>query len=261
LPKTRLPAQNAPIAHLLRWVCFLCLGLLPGLARADVLVFGAASTTTAVSTLIGRYGEAGTVHASFAASSALARQIQAGAPADIFMSANEQWMDAISGLLVPGTRRDLLANRLVLIAPASETCSDVQDLTADYPLLARLGDGRLAIADPDHVPAGQYARSALEHLGLWRAIRARLAPAGNVRMALALVERGEAPLGIVYETDSRITDRVRVVAVVAPALHAPIRYPAAIIAGHDRREVRAFYDYLFSGAAAKVFAEAGFRRP
>jgi len=222
------------------------------------MVFAAASTASAIQDIIALYGARGAVAASFAASSALARQIENGAPADIYISANPRWMDALAGagLIETASRRDLLGNRLVLIAPAD---SPVRvDLSAMPALDALLGDGRLALADPAHVPAGQYARAALEALGLWPAVAGAVAPMNNVRAALVLVERGEAPLGVVYATDAAITDGVRVAAVFPESSHPPITYPAAIVAGHASPAVRAFHDFLFADAARAVFAAHGF---
>ena len=159
----------------------------------------------------------------FAASSALARQIERGAPADLFLSADEQWMDAAeaAGALRPGTRRDLLTNRIVLVAPASSAAQ--AGLPDAAGLVAALGNSRLAMADPDAVPAGKYGKAALEHLGLWVAVSGKLAWAENVRAALTLVESGEAPLGIVYATDARASRSVRVVGTFPASSHPPIR--------------------------------------
>ena len=222
------------------------------------MVFAAASTASAIQDVIALYGARGAVVASFAASSALARQIQNGAPADIYISANPRWMDSLAGagLIEAASRRDLLGNRLVLIAPADSPVH--VDLSAQPALDSLLGDGRLALADPAHVPAGQYARAALEALGLWPAVAGAVAPMNNVRAALVLVERGEAPLGVVYATDAAITDGVRVAGVFPESSHPPIVYPAAIVAGRETVAVRAFHDFLFTDAARAVFAAHGF---
>ena len=187
---------------------------------------------------------------SFAASSALARQVEQGAPADIFVSADEDWMDALAGdgLLRDGTRGDILSNRLVLIAPKG----------APIRGLADLGDGRLALADPAAVPAGKYARAALESLGRWRAVEPRVVPAENVRAALALVESGEAALGIVYVTDARASDAVQVLETFPASSHPPIRYPAAVLAGSTHPEAKAFRAFLDSADAQAIFARHGF---
>jgi len=198
---------------------------------------------------------------SFAASSALARQVEQGAPADIFVSADEEWMDLLDekGLLKPGTRADLLGNALVLIAPAA---SEAQlDLADPESFAAVLENGRLAIADPDTVPAGKYGKAALEKLGLWPGVRGKLAPAENVRAALALVERGEAPLGIVYATDAKASGGVRILAIFPDASHPPIRYPAAVLASSTHDDADAFRAFLASEKARGIFARHGFLPP
>lgn len=187
---------------------------------------------------------------SFAGTSALARQVEQGAPADLFVSADEEWMDRLAGenLLKPGTRVDLLGNDLVVIAPRGVEGSG----------LAGLGDGRLALADPSAVPAGKYARASLESLGLWADLADNVVPAENVRAAMALVERGEVPLGIVYATDALASDRVAVVQRLPAASHPPIRYPAAVLAASKHSEAEEFLDFLASDAADRIFEEHGF---
>ncbi|MHA4835305.1 molybdate ABC transporter substrate-binding protein [Sphingopyxis sp. MSC1_008] len=198
---------------------------------------------------------------SFAASSALARQVMAGAPADLFLSADEEWMDAVAkaGLLRAGTRTTLLGNRLVLIAPAS---SKVRLTPARGFALARaLGSGRLALADPDAVPAGKYAKAALTHLGVWASVAAKVAPAENVRAAMALVERGAAPLGIVYATDARASKAVRVVGTFPASSHPPIRYPVALLKASRSRDAAGFRAFLLSKRGRAIFARHGFSAP
>ncbi len=160
------------------------------------------------------------------------------------------------GLLAPGTRRPLLSNRLVLIAPAGSPLR--LRLSRDLPLRELLGDGRLAVGDPAHVPAGIYARQALEALGLWDQVADRLAQANNVRATLALVDRGEVSAGIVYETDAAISTRVRIVDAFPAEVTPPITYPLAIVAGRDSPAVRAAYDFLSGETAAAIFARHGF---
>jgi molybdate transport system substrate-binding protein len=191
----------------------------------------------------------------FAASSALARQIESGAQADLFASADLEWMDSVeqAGLLRARTRIEWLGNRLVLVAPAA-----TQAIALDPAAIDRaLGQGRLAIADPDSVPAGRYGRAALDSLGLWTAVAARLARAENVRAALALVERGEAPLGIVYATDALAAPGVTVVATFPAASHPPIRYPLALLEGAGE-EGQGFYRFLVSAEGRAIFARHGF---
>ncbi len=195
---------------------------------------------------------------SFAASSALARQIEAGAKADLFISADEEWMDYVQAknLLRAGTRARLTENRLVLVAPHS---SKVQLRIAPGFLLARaLGSGRLAIADPAAVPAGRYGKAALENLGVWRAVATQIAPAENVRAALALVERGAAPLGVVYATDARASGRVRIVGVFPASSHPPITYPVALLKSSTNREADAFRRFLISREGRAILARRGF---
>jgi len=198
---------------------------------------------------------------SFAASSALARQVESGAPADIFISADEDWMDTLAeGGFVKGERADLLANRLVLVAPFDSTLE--VDLDNPSALLLALPPGsRVAMGDPESVPAGKYGKAAFESLGLWDGLKDRIAPAENVRAALALVEAGEAPLGVVYETDALVSDRVKVVATVPPESHPPILYPAALLAASPSDEAQGFYTFLSGDKARAIFTRHGFRRP
>ncbi|MBO9518328.1 MAG: molybdate ABC transporter substrate-binding protein [Porphyrobacter sp.] len=187
---------------------------------------------------------------SFAGSSALARQVEQGAPADLFISADQEWMDYLAGknLIQPAIRKDLLTNRIVLIAPKGGT---VRSLDA-------LGAGKLALADPEAVPAGRYAKASLESLGEWQAVASKVVPAENVRAALALVERGEAQLGIVYATDAKASDRVEVVREFPESSHPPIRYPVALLAQSNNPEGKAFLGFLSSADASKIFASHGF---
>lgn len=233
-----------------------------GTAQAELLVFAAASTTNAVQDVITAYRDktGQTVTASFASSSTLAKQIAQGAPAGVFLSANPKWMDFLEaeGAIVEGSRTDLLGNSLVLIAPRDT----VRLVTVDaaLPLAQMLGaDGRLSVGDPDHVPAGLYARQALTALGLWEVAAPRLARASDVRAALALVARGETPLGIVYATDAAISDEVAVAGAFPEGSHPPIRYPAARIAGSGA-EAEAFLAFLKGDAAAAIFQRYGFGR-
>ena len=198
---------------------------------------------------------------SFAASSALARQVIAGAPADLLLSADEPWMDAVAkaGMLRPGTRATLLGNRLVLIAPAASRAK--LTIARGFPLARALGAGRLALADPDAVPAGKYAKAALAHLGVWRGVAAKVAPAENVRAALALVERGAAPLGIVYATDARASKAVRVVGTFPAASHPPIRYPVAQLKASRHKDAAGFRAFLLSKQGRAIFARHGFSAP
>lgn len=228
-------------------------------AEPELLVFAAASLTDVLESLGTEYTkETGQpVKFSFAASSALARQIEAGASADVFLSADIEWMDYVQarGRIDSATRRDLLGNRLVLIAPVSSTVE--LEIKPGFPLAQALGRGRLATGDPDYVPVGKYARSALAALGVWTDVANRLVRADNVRTALAYVARGEAPLGIVYATDARIERAVRVVGVFPEDTHHPITYPVAVVRDAHAGATR-FVDFLASDAARKKFQGFGF---
>ena len=196
---------------------------------------------------------------SFAASSALARQIEAGASADLFLSADQDWMDYIEqrGKIGAGTRADVIANRLVMIAPAD--AARALDLADSASIARQLGaGGRLAIADPDVVPAGKYAKAALQSLTLWDGVSGRLAPAENVRAVLAMVERKQVPLGIVYASDPHDSGKVSVVAEFPEESHAPIRYPLARLASSHNRQAEAFRQFLLSDTARAVFIRHGF---
>ena len=195
---------------------------------------------------------------SFAASSALARQIDAGAPADLFVSADEAWMDYVANkqLVRPGTRVAFLTNRLVLVAPAAQPLK--LDIRFGFGLAAALGDGRLAMADPDSVPAGKYGKAALTALGVWRDVEPKVARAENVRAALALVGRGAARAGIVYETDARAAKDVMIVGVFPASSHPPITYPLALLAGSTNPAAERFRVFLLSEPGKAIFARYGF---
>lgn len=229
--------------------------------RDGLLVFAAASLTEAMqdaARLWEARGEA-RVRFSFAASSTLARQIEQGAGAHVFASADQPWMDWVEarGLIAPGTRRTLLGNRLVLVAPADGVAAVT--LAPGMDLVAMLGPGgRLALGDPASVPAGVYARQALAKLGLWAAVAPRIARADSVRAALLLVERGEAPLGIVYATDAAVARGVRVVATFPADPAAPIAYPFAVTRAGDTPAARRFLAFLATPVAQEAFARRGF---
>jgi molybdate transport system substrate-binding protein len=195
---------------------------------APLTVFAAASLKNALDDVDAAYtGQRhGPVRASYAASSALARQIEQGGPADVFISADADWMDYLAqkGLIAPASRRDVLTNHLALIAPAASTVR--LTIKPGFALAAALGDGRLAIAGPD-VPAGRYGRAALQALGVWDQVKDHLALAENVRAALAFVALGETPLGVVYDTDAKTEPKVRIVGLFPDASHPRIVYPAA----------------------------------
>ena len=228
-------------------------------APAQLLVFAAASLSEALDE-VGRAFTTRTgvrVNASYAASSVLAKQIEAGAPADAFFSADLAWVDYLDerGLLKRGSRRDLLGNSLVLIAPADSPLR--LSIAPGFDLTAALGEGRLATADPDSVPAGKYARAALTKLGVWQSVSDRLVRGENVRAALAYVARGEAPLGIVYQTDAQAEKRVRVVGVFPEDSHPPITYALALTV-RARPEAARFADFLATETARQIFMRYGF---
>jgi molybdate transport system substrate-binding protein len=226
---------------------------------SQVLVFAAASLQTALDALpaAARTATGAQMRMSYAASSALARQIENGAPADVFISADLEWMDYLAErrLVRPESRSNLLGNRLVLIAPASAPVTFT--IGPGFPLASAVGRERLAVADPAAVPAGKYAKAALTTLGVWEGVASRLAPAENVRAALLLVARGEAPLGIVYRTDALAEPRVRIVDTFPESTHPPITYPIALTAGASPAAARVV-EFLRSSAARKVFESQGF---
>jgi len=197
------------------------------------------------------------VKSSFDSSSVLARQIEAGAPADVFFSADTAWMDYLQtrNLIQAASRRNLLGNQLVLVAPAD---SQIQlKIAPHFPLAAAIGGGKLATGDPDSVPAGRYARSALTKLGVWDEVAPRLARAENVRVALLYVARGEAPLGIVYASDALADKKVRVVDTFPADTHEPIVYPVALTAS-ARKQAAALVAYLTGPQGHDIFVKYGF---
>ena len=249
-----------------RLASLLLLGLLGRAAAAaaasdtkPVTVFAAASLTDVLQELGTAYtAQSGTrLEYSFAATSMLARQVESGAHADVFFSADQEWMDYLAqrDLIRVGTRRNLLGNRLALVAPADSTLQ--LKIAPGFALLAALQGGRLATGDPDVVPVGRYARSALTTLGVWNDVADRLVRADNVRTALAFVARGEAPLGIVYETDARADKRVRVVDLFPDQSHLPINYPVALTTGAGP-QAASFMEFLRSDVATKTFERYGF---
>jgi molybdate transport system substrate-binding protein len=225
----------------------------------DLLVFAASSLTNVLEELSTEFARKSGVRVrlSFAASSVLARQIEAGTQADVFVSADQDWMNYLADrrLLDDATRRDLAGNRLVLIAPADSELS--LDIEPGFALAAALGGGRLATGDPDTVPVGKYARAALTKLGVWSEVQARIARADNVRSALMYVARGEAPLGIVYATDAAAEPRVRVVGRFPADSHDPITYPAAATRGAGS-SANAYLEFLGGPDAAATWRRFGF---
>ncbi|CZT33238.1 molybdate transport system substrate-binding protein [Rhizobium sp. 9140] len=232
----------------------------PAIAADNVTVFAAASLKNALDAVNDAWqrqsGHA--VTTSYAASSALAKQIEAGAPADIFISADLAWMDDIAGkkLIREDSRSTLLGNRLVLVAPAAD--ARPVEIRQGFDLKARLAGGKLAMGAVEAVPAGKYGKAALESLGVWSSVEKDVAGAENVRAALLLVARGEAPLGIVYETDAAADPSVKIVATFPEISHPPIVYPVAILSESTHPDAAAYLDFVRSPAARPLFEAQGF---
>jgi molybdate transport system substrate-binding protein len=225
----------------------------------DVLVFAAASLKNALDNAIASYEkDHASIRASYAASSALAKQIENGAPADIYISADLDWMNDVEKrhMIQPKTRRNLLGNGLVLIAPVDSKIK--VDIKPGFPLSSILGDRHLAMADPAGVPAGKYGKAALEKLGVWSSVEAKVARAQNVRAALLYVSRQETPLGIVYQTDAAADEGVKIVSVFPPDTYPPIIYPIALTASSKNPEAAKFLAFLESDAAKPFFEKQGF---
>ncbi|MBL8629636.1 MAG: molybdate ABC transporter substrate-binding protein [Rhodospirillaceae bacterium] len=229
-------------------------------ARAETLVFAAASLTDALSDVGAAYEKTGKPKPvfSFAASSALARQIESGAPAAIFISADEQWMDYVAErkLIEPSSRLQLLGNSVVLISPATDPLN--VKIGPNFPLAKALGTGKLAMGDPDSVPVGKYGKAALENLGVWADVEKSVVRAENVRAALAFVERGEAKAGIVYATDAAVAKNVKVVDTFPAASHPAVTYPVALLGSAPSAEAKDFYAYLTGASAKDIYRRYGF---
>lgn len=231
-------------------------------ARGETITIGVAASAIDAVRRISRSFElenkGSSVRISFAASSAIARQIEAGAPISVFLSANVSWMKylAARNLLIAGSRIILLANTLVLIAPNSETRQF--NFTGGPALGEWLAGNRFALADPSHVPAGSYGKAALINLGQWASLQNRLVLGANVRDVLTLVERGEVGAGLTYLSDAQASTRAKILATINPNSHPPVLYPAALIAGHGTPLARKYINYLQSDAAGEVFAAHGF---
>jgi len=248
----------------------LATGVLTLRASADeLLVFAAASLKPALDEIIATPDAKAVcaakpcdVKASYAASSQLEHQIEAGAPASLFIPADQDWMNAADakGRIVKATRADLLGNALVLVAPTDSRVS--LKIAPKFDLAGALGsDGRIALGEPNSVPAGKYAKASLTSLGVWDAIRPRIVSADNVRAALNFVARGEAPFGIVYRSDAVSEPAVRVVDTFPDASHAPIVYPAAVVADHDTPAARKLLELLRAPSSQAIFTRYGFDAP
>lgn len=230
-------------------------------AADNVTVFAAASLTNALQEIATQYQKDNAVQvvSSFASSSTLARQIEQGAPADIFISADQQWMDYVAQkkAIDSASRVTLLGNDLVLVAPAASQTQQVR-LSTSTDWKSLLKGQRLSVGDPDHVPAGIYAREALQHLGVWSELEPQLARGNSVRAALALVERNETPYGIVYGSDAVASKKVTVVGLFPENSHRPVEYPMAMVGERHPAAVSGFYQYLKGPQAAAVFKRYGF---
>jgi len=230
-------------------------------AQETLTVFAAASMKNALDDADATFTRTSGVKvtASYAASSALAKQIEQGAPADVFISADLKWMDYVAGknLIKPDTRVNLLGNRLVLIAPADSKIGSVK-IGQGFDIAKLAGSGRIAVADVKAVPAGLYAKAALEKLGSWAAAEPKLAQAENVRATLAFVARGETPLGIVYETDAKIEPKVKIVGEFPADSHPPVTYPVAATASSKNAATARYLAFLRSSAAKAIFEKYGF---
>jgi molybdate transport system substrate-binding protein len=244
---------------------FVSLILIPIQSRAQtVTVFAAASLTDAMKDEVSLWVKQGHTAPtlSFGSSSTLAKQIEQGAPANIFASADEVWMDdmAKKGQIVPETRKDLLANDLVLIVPASKPTHVT--IGQGFNLAGLLGpDGRLAVGDPAHVPVGLYAKQALQKLGIWDSVASKIAASADVRSGMLLVEQAEAPAGIAYSTDAAVSTKVMVAGTFPASSHDPITYPFAIVKSGDTPEARAFLTFLEGPEAKAIWVKRGFKLP
>jgi molybdate transport system substrate-binding protein len=247
----------------MRFLYVLLVLLLPLTAQAQqVTVFAAASLTDAMKDISAKWAAAGhkPLVMSFGSSSTLARQIEQGAPANVFASADEKWMDYLAqkNLIVADTRKDLLGNDLVLVVSADKPMHVT--INKSFNLMGLLGaNGRLATGDPAHVPVGIYAEQALKKLGMWDSVSPRLARTEDVRAALLLVERGEAPAGIVYATDAAVSKAVMVAGTFPADSHDPVAYPFAVVKGGDTPEARALMAFLAGPQARAIFLQRGFK--
>ncbi len=230
-------------------------------AQESLTIFAAASLKNAVDDVDAAFSRAtGTkVTASYAATSALAKQIEQAAPADVFISADLKWMDYViqHKLVKEETRVNLLGNKLVLIAPKNSKLDHVA-ISKGFDIAKLAGNGRIAVADPSAVPAGRYAKAALENLGAWKAAEPKLAQVENVRATLAFVARGETPVGIVYATDAKIEPKVKIIGTFPDGSHPPVTYPAAQTAGSNNPNAARYLSFLRSNAAKAIFEKYGF---
>ncbi|GIC75675.1 molybdate ABC transporter substrate-binding protein [Moritella sp. F3] len=259
------PRYRHPFKHLTTILLFIFSSSV--FAGERITVFAAASLTNALAEVGNAFKADNIVNPSkinpvfvFASSSTLARQIAQGAPAQIYLSANQKWMDYLveKKAVLASSKVTLLRNALVLIAPNNSSVDHIV-LNKHWNITQAVGDSRIAVGDPDHVPAGRYAKQALSNLDLWQQAMPLLARANNVRGALALVERGESPFGIVYATDAQIAKKVKVVAAFPSNSHKPIEYPLVLVEHTPSAATSTFYQYLQSDAAQAIFVKYGFK--
>ncbi len=233
----------------------------PLMAQEQIMVFAAASLKNALDDTNAAFTKATGVKTttSYAASSALAKQIEQGAPAEVFISADLQWMDYLGErkLIKPDSRINLLGNKLVLIAPADSKIANVA-IGQGFDIAKLAGSGRIAVADVNAVPAGRYAKAALEKLGSWAAAEPKLAQAENVRATLAFVARDETPIGIVYETDAKVEPKVKIIGAFPDGSHPPVTYPVAATASATKQSVSQYLHFLRTPAAKAIFEKYGF---
>ena len=256
-----MTSRRSWLALLTATVLPLAAGTAPAVAQGrDVLVFAAASLKNALDEAAAQWQRASgkKVAISYAASNTLIKQIEQGAPADMFISADLDWMDygQQKGLIKPDTRSNLLGNRLVLVAPKDSNIS--ASIQPGFDLAALLKGGRLAMGNVDAVPAGKYGKAALEKLGAWDGVKDKIAQAESVRAALVLVSRGEAPLGIVYQTDAASDPTVKIVGTFPENTHPPIIYPIALTKDSTTPDAPAFLNFIRSPAARPIFERQGF---
>lgn len=241
--------------------CLLFAFAQPAVAQESITVFAAASMKNALDDVDAAFSKASgiKVTASYAASSALAKQIEEGAPADVFVSADLRWMDYLAErkMIKPATRVNLLGNRLVLIAPKDSKLDHVS-IGQGFDIATLAGNGRIAVADVKAVPAGLYAKAALTKLGAWAAAEPKLAQAENVRATLAFVARGETPLGIVYQTDAKVEPKVKIIGVFPADSHPAVTYPVAATAAMTKADVSKYLAFLRSKSAKDIFEKYGF---
>lgn len=242
--------------HLLILLSFACLFI--GCSSEELIIFGAMSLTDALTEISHRFGEGRNikVYCNFAGSSTLQRQIEKGAPADVFISASPKQIDALQrkGLIDDETRRAILNNRLVLVAPVNSMLS-----MTDVGLLTQDSIRRIAIGEPNSVPAGIYGKEALTHLGIWEAVQSKLIPSADVRSTLAYVESGEVDVGVVYQTDAAMSQKVRIIYQFPDSIHTPIVYPAAVLRDTEHKVLaQTFLEYLQTAEVAAIFEKYGF---